>query len=224
MLDLHFGPATTEGDVEDDLPLFPDLLGNIVAAAVMVQLVEEIARRTGEDVFTPDGRRRYGKHSWRSTGAVFLSLFLDIAKIMMLARWASAIVTHYTRLAPLKTITNDFKAAVARRHGGVTEPKPRMDRPVQKLTKQLEQYDRELEELRLAIKGMETSKRPVEYARNLRAGVLHKVLVAIGEDHPPKAYCGWKYSKYTYSLQGEAPDDSDEICGDCFPRLKAMRV
>ena len=125
-----------------------------MAAAVMVQLVEEIARRTGESVLTPDGRRRYGKHSWRSTGAVFLSLFLEIAKIMMLARWASAIVTHYTRLAPLKTITHDFKAAVARRNGGGAEPKPRMDRSVRKLSMQLEQYERELEELRLAIKGM----------------------------------------------------------------------
>ena len=64
---------------------------------------------------------------------------------MALARWAPAVVTHYTRLAPLTTITNDFKAAVARRQGSIAEPKPRLDRPLQKLSKQLEQYDQELE-------------------------------------------------------------------------------
>ena len=76
----------------------------------------------------------------------------------------------------------------------------------------------------MAIKGLEVSKRTVGYVRNLRTYVLHKVLVAINEEHQPKAYCGWKYAKYTYSLQGEPPKDTDEICGDCFPKLKATRT
>ena len=54
-----------------------------------------------------------GKHSFQSTGAVYLSsLGIELLKIQMLARWASPIITHYTRLAPLRSITNDFKRAI----------------------------------------------------------------------------------------------------------------
>ena len=79
----------------------------------MVDLVDELARWSGEDVLTPEGQRRYGKHSFRSTGAVYLSsIGIELLKIQMLARWASTIITHYTRLAPLRSITADFKRAV----------------------------------------------------------------------------------------------------------------
>ena len=30
-------------------------------------------------------------------------------KIQLLARWGSPIITHYTRLAPLKSLVDDFK-------------------------------------------------------------------------------------------------------------------
>ena len=40
------------------------------------------------------------------------SLGIELLKIQMLARWASPIITHYTRLAPLRSITNDFKRAM----------------------------------------------------------------------------------------------------------------
>ena len=76
----------------------------------MIRLVEFIAVATGEKLVLAVGVRRFGKHSWRSTGAVFLSgLGIDIHKLMLLARWASAIIMHYARVAPLKSITDDFK-------------------------------------------------------------------------------------------------------------------
>ena len=76
----------------------------------MIRLVEFIAVATGEKLVLAVGIRRFGKHSWRSTGAVFLSgLGIDIHKLMLLARWASAIIMHYARVAPFKSITDDFK-------------------------------------------------------------------------------------------------------------------
>ena len=109
LLDTHFGDLSrTEG-----FPLFPDGEGNVAQAEKMADLVDELAKWSGEDIHTLDGQRRYGKHSFRSTGAVYLSsIGIELLKIQMLARWASTVITHYTRLALLRSITADLKRAV----------------------------------------------------------------------------------------------------------------
>ena len=109
LLRAHFGK-----DADDPhFPLFPTAEGSVVHGEAIVALVDALATRTGESIITPDGQRRYGKHSFRNTGAVYLSsLGIELLKIQMLARWASPIITHYTRLAPLRSITNDFKGAI----------------------------------------------------------------------------------------------------------------
>ena len=85
------------------LPLFPQPDGEEVPPQAIVALIEELARLTGEAVLTVDGRNRFGKHSFRATGAVFLSTVgIEVAKIRMLGRWSCAVVLHCTRLAPLK--------------------------------------------------------------------------------------------------------------------------
>ena len=76
----------------------------------IIALIEFIAALQGQRLTLSDGVRRYGKHSLSSTGAVFLSAMgIHMHKLGLLARWASAIITHYTRVAPLKSITDDFK-------------------------------------------------------------------------------------------------------------------
>ena len=76
----------------------------------MVQVVEWLAQATGEELCTSSGVRRFGKHSWRSTGAVVLAAFgLELWKIQLLERWASAQVLHYARLAPLTGLTAQVK-------------------------------------------------------------------------------------------------------------------
>ena len=76
--------------------------GKVVSSVAMVELVDEIARISGKQIVNAQGVRRFGKHSWRSTGAVWLTgaMMIEIMKVQMLARWASPVVTHYTRLAP----------------------------------------------------------------------------------------------------------------------------
>ena len=60
----------------------------------------------------------------------FSSLGIELSKIQMLARWASAIITHYTRLAPLRSITNDFKRAVMAAEKKAKATKPTTTKPV----------------------------------------------------------------------------------------------
>ena len=56
-----------------DIPLFPDADGNTVSAEAMIALVDALAVASGEEVTNSDGMRRFGRHSWRSTGAVWLT-------------------------------------------------------------------------------------------------------------------------------------------------------
>ena len=90
-----------DGEGDEAQPLFPGADGLAVSSDVMLAVIEELARMTGENILTHDGRRKYGKHSWRSTGAVFMtSIGIEIFKVQLMWRWACAVVTHYTRLAP----------------------------------------------------------------------------------------------------------------------------
>ena len=52
-------------------------------------------------------------------------LGIELLKIQMLARWTSAMITHYARLAPLRSITNGFKRTVlaAEAKGGTIKAK-----------------------------------------------------------------------------------------------------
>ena len=90
----------------DDLPLFPNAAGKTVHKNAMLALIERLAQLAGEPIFTAAGQRRYGRHSWISTGAVYLaSKGVELQRIQLLARWSSPIILHYARLAPLSGLT-----------------------------------------------------------------------------------------------------------------------
>ena len=131
LTEQHFGSEATD----PDFPLFPTVEGKTVEGQAIVNLVDELAKRCGEPLVNDAGQRRYGKHSFRSTGAVYLSgLGIELLKIQMLARWASAIITHYTRLAPLRSITNDFKRAVlAAEEKNKTSKGTKQSRPISRM-------------------------------------------------------------------------------------------
>ena len=99
VLDQIFG-TTFEGD---ELPLFPQLSGGPITPETAVNVVEELAQRTGEKLYDAEGNTPFGKHAWRAAGAVYLtSIGVDVYKTRMMARWACDLITHYARLAPLK--------------------------------------------------------------------------------------------------------------------------
>ena len=81
--------------------------------------VDELAKLANQSLTLPSGARRYGKHSFRSTGAVLLArMGIEIFKIQLLARWASPVVMHYAREAPMATITAQFKSAMMKDTSG----------------------------------------------------------------------------------------------------------
>ena len=89
--------------LDEGFPLFPDADGNEVSPEMMLCLIEELAHLTGERLYNKAGKKRFGKHSWRSTGAVHLGeCGLETNKISLMGRWFCAVVLHYTRLAPYR--------------------------------------------------------------------------------------------------------------------------
>ena len=63
----------------------------------MIEAIDLLASMIGEEIHTVDGRKRFGKHSWRSTGAVYLtSVGLEVFKVQLMVRWSSPVVTHCT--------------------------------------------------------------------------------------------------------------------------------
>ena len=53
------------------MPSFPDSDGNTIEGEDMARQVEAIAAALGERLFLDSGVRRFGKHSWRATRAVY---------------------------------------------------------------------------------------------------------------------------------------------------------
>ena len=91
---------------DDELPFFPNVHGEVVDEEIMLQFTKKLAEITGQPTCTPDGVELLGRHSFRATGAVYLSsIGVNIHKIGLLARWSSPAITHYTRVAPLQSLT-----------------------------------------------------------------------------------------------------------------------
>ena len=216
-----FGP----GDAFDGLPLFPRVDGQPATPEDMLAVIEQIARLYGEELVTADGRRKFGKHSWRSTGAVFMSsIGIEVFKVQLMARWASAVVTHYTRLAPLKAITDDFRKALVGRKVEMT--KGQSAKKIKKLRKAL---DRSIHTVAEEVKQLEDTIKMVEkklifkgYVINNDTGATHRVLTTINErGSRANAFCGWKYAHKDFKLTEDAPTERKATCGTCLPALRA---
>ena len=211
---------------DEDIPLFPDANGKVVTAEAMVGLVDELARRSGEDIVNAEGIRRFGKHSWRSTGAVWLTgvMMIEVMKVQMLARWASPVVTHYTRLAPLKAITSDFRKSfqIREEKGKKDKDKVSMTKSIKKLAEQLKVYTAELDDLRKQIKLLD--KRPLakSYTINPRSGITHRILTSYEDAGiDARTFCKWPYIRQGGVLTADPPTARQTTCDTCLPALKA---
>ena len=136
----------------------------------MIALIEEIAQLIGEAVFLPDGWRRLGKHTWRSTGAVYLtSLGLELLKITMFARWNCPLITHYARLAPLATLGDEFKRGTAQEkkkkieYDDVKKLNLQAARVKKHMELQIEGIKEEMSILSETIKKVELKNQPKKY-------------------------------------------------------------
>ena len=101
-------PGRVDGD--PDLPFFPTVDGHFVSADAQVELIETLAQLLGEPLAHKSGVHKFGRHPWRATGAVHLTgKRLELFRVQLLARWASPVILHYARLAPLVGLTEHVR-------------------------------------------------------------------------------------------------------------------
>ena len=87
------------------LPLFPTSQGRTTSKAQMLLLVEDTAKVLGQPITDAFGRNRFGRHSWRGTGAeYFIANMVALWRVELFGRWApgSRAVHRYIRNAPLR--------------------------------------------------------------------------------------------------------------------------
>ena len=175
-------PARAEGPT---LPLFPNEHGNVVSTVIMLLLIEQLARALGEHILTAAGQKRFDRHSWRSTGAVWLAgTRLYLYRIQLIARWASAMVLHYARLAPLKDITERVRELeTVNSLGKVIKP---LTDDLASMKNKLAKMDSNTKallekEVAIAVAADQAKKQTPKYVTNTTTGCCHLVAMATGE-------------------------------------------
>ena len=96
-------------------PLFPTASGTTASKHAVVRTIEMIAQSCHLPLVDNVGRRAFGGHAFRVTGAQFLAARgVSTDKLMLLGRWRSSAVLRYVGEAPLSKLTEDRAA----RRGG----------------------------------------------------------------------------------------------------------
>ena len=228
-LDEVFRDGSRDLGCEDD-PLFPDKEGNEMRPEKVLEFIEAVATECGEKLRNENGVRRFGKHSFRSTGAVWLSeMGLAMEKVKLIGRWNCGVVNHYVRLAPLRTIATEYKrgrtAAISDQIAVTTATKS--DKVKAKLDEVAKHYENKIAELFAIITKVEAQSRPKAFVVNRRTGNHHKVLTRIDDVGTAAiAYCGFKYVAAPIQMLRELPSDlkKNELCATCLAEVRATLV
>ena len=225
LLDRLFGSAAADVD----FPLFPTADGKFVEEIAMVALVEHIASRAGLPLFTKTGVKRYGKHSWRATGAVHLTAMrVELFRIQLLARWASPVIMRYARLAPLTGLTehvqelqttNNVAKIIAKMRNDIGSMKD-MFKGWDENTSKL--MDIELKVANLTGKIEEYTKDP-EFVMNEATKICHRVLHMRGPPVDWVSPCTFQFGRTRHEFVSTPPTSFKRLCHICLPQLRNQR-
>ena len=106
--DLLSSKFAVNGSVPPNLPVFPSVDGLPVKKARVVATFECLAYRCQCPLKDALGRRAFGGHSARVSGARYLSsIGVELLKISILARWQSEVILRYVGDSPLVSLTED---------------------------------------------------------------------------------------------------------------------
>ena len=216
--------------LDSDFPLFPTGAGDFVKDEKMLMVVEAIATRLGERLVAKAGVNRYGKHSWRAMGAVYLTgLRMELYRIQLMARWTSQVIMRYARLSPLSSITDHVRELQT--SNSMAKLVDRIRRDVAGVTQQLAQMDtatRKLLDLEVQITDLEeqwaSDKRETEYVINEDTNCCHRVLLKTGPPIDWCTPCSFKFGMVRHRFVSAPPAIGyKSLCHRCLPALRAER-
>ena len=136
-----------------------------------------------------------------------------------MARWASPMLAHYARLAPLESITTEF------RRRSPLGPSLEMVSSLSRLTGLLDQQAAYVESHARQLEELEKAVAPKPYVCNNASNKWHVALVDDANTMPSlwKACCGWKFGSTTFARAVALPANvlAADLCSACCPLEKA---
>ena len=228
VLEAKFGPRDSW---PAELPWFPTAQGTVVQKQRVVETIELVAQSCGDALVDELGRRRFGGHTLRVSGARHLAgMGLELYKLALLARWASPIIMRYVAEAPMAGITEDVRRLLQGLPEGhqfdrVWQEVERLRSATDllqdrfaRLAVQEEQSRKQIEDLHASLHqpGAQLPK----VVQNLGSGAWHRILVDGVVHHPAqwRTWCGWRLVHARVARAETAPSDcaGGSLCEKCF--------
>ena len=223
---IYWLEETFPGIPLEELPLFPDQAGLVVDKTTVVETIEDIAMLLGEDLLDQQGRRRFGGHTLRISGARRLArLAIPTATIMLLARWSSIVVLRYIKEAPLKALTQEYRSRTGKPTYSLTDVSRGIDGKIRAAIQQnavkYELHDRILNDLAERISAVSNRLDVPAYVRNYTSGAYHRADTTSITEYgfsDKMTPCGWKYHRHNSQMYRNLPPltPARDICGRCL--------
>lgn len=203
-----------------DSPLFPSHGGGYCTKAGVVRMIRLAAQMAGMEMQSADGVYRLSGHTFRITGARYLSAAgLDPITIQLLGRWGSNAVLTYLAEAPLMSMNHRIKSLDSQRLDRATaDTRPNfqeidrradvramlddreqlklrmksLEDKISNISQQMEQHADEMQGVSVVLEnfGQETWR-----VINTRSCVEHCAQVRLSSSpHTWRTRCGWAFS------------------------------
>jgi hypothetical protein len=214
------------------LPLFPTASGDVVSKMGIVEALEANVEATGALIVAENGGKLLGGHSFRVTGAQRLAaLGVEVAKIMVMARWAGESVLRYVREAPLETLPAEVVALEEQRnlvttlralHKEVRELGARIQNCEQGGEDKVSHLEERIAGIHRDLTHRAKAQPDLNVIARVGRNVEYKVHNAEGNDFgiPPTEWrtkCGRKFGHWTVTRHmSETEFPADARCRDCF--------
>ena len=206
-------------DVPPDWPLFPSVGDGIMSKEGVITSLERFAVGAGLDIVGQGGRRRFGGHSFRVTGARRLAAMgIEVMVIMCLARWESHVVMRYVQEAPLATLTDRYRLL----QGGRTyeDKLGELREELHTISENVAMRGKQLDELRedatrlAALPRDEVRVTELLFVVNCSSSVVHRVLHgdATSSSLTWATRCGWRFGASEHLRCGDLRARAGERC------------
>jgi len=232
LLKERFGDA--HGKLPEQLPAFPQFSGEAVAKEWVVVCLEALAALLGFFLVAPDGKRAFGGHTLRVSGARHLAYRgLETRIIMLLARWESEVILRYIKDTPLTRLADLYIA------DGSASSSSTQQLPVHVISFSEEQIkaaeamaceaQASVDALTARVEALEKEQLnrgepelPTFVVSRGGDGCAHKVVPDYLIERPSswKTYCGWAYGNAQFVRRANVDDlPVERRCEKCISRL-----
>ena len=203
-----------------------------------MKTIQMVAHAMQLSMIAVDGRDAFTGHVWRISGSRLLArLGIQIALIMLLARWGSATIMRYVKDAPLKALASDYKKAIkgklaaqsASSSSSAEAPREKLkDDVLAKVNSILADTKKIEDDLTSQIEHLtkKLSSRRAEvhqpYAISHKYNQWHRVYAWKDKDPSEwRAWCSWKYGPIRPAevRRRSVLEEGVEVCWRCFPEM-----